>query len=187
MAIYTRTGDDGETSLAGGQRVSKTDPRVEAFGTIDEANSAVGLALVVATDESLRSLLTFAQHRLYACASRVATPSQLRTADTPVIADEDIVAIERGIDLLEATAPALRGFVLPGGSELAARLHVARTVVRRAERRVLAMPPHDASDERAARFLNRLSDLLFVAARAVVAADGVEEALWDPKAPAPGA
>ncbi len=185
MAIYTRTGDEGDTSLAGGTRVSKADPRVEAFGTIDEANSAIGLALVAATDDTLRSLLTFAQQRLYTCAGRAATPVELRAADAPDIEEEDIATIERAIDLFDGKSPVIRGFVLPQGSELAARLHVARTVVRRAERRVVAAGLSDASDRRAVRFLNRLSDLMFAAARATVSADGTQEALWDADAPRP--
>jgi cob(I)alamin adenosyltransferase len=185
MTIYTRTGDAGETSLAGGMRVSKADPRVEAYGTVDEAACAVGLALQAAADARMREVLLFAQQRLLNCSSRLATPPEARTEGAADVDDEDIRALERAIDEFETRAGSPDRFVLPGGSELAARLHVARTVVRRAERRVAALASVGRADEGVPRFLNRLSDMLFAAARAALKIEGVPETGWDRDASRP--
>jgi cob(I)alamin adenosyltransferase len=185
MSIYTRTGDAGETSLAGGTRVSKADSRVEAYGTVDEAACAVGLALEAATDARMREVLLFAQQRLLNCSSRLATPPDARTAGTADVDDQDVRALELAIDEFETRAGPPERFVLPGGSELAARLHVARTVVRRAERRVAAIASEDRADDGVARFLNRLSDMLFASARAALKTEGVPETGWDPDASRP--
>jgi len=186
MTIYTRTGDTGETSLADGERVSKADPRVEAYGTVDEANSAVGLALALVSDSEMRETLLFAQQRLFNCSSHLATPPEARSERTTDADEADVEALERAIDRFERVAGPLDHFILPGGSELAARLHVARTIVRRAERRVVALDPKHDGDESVARFLNRLSDTLFAAARASLALEGVAETRWDRDASQPG-
>jgi cob(I)alamin adenosyltransferase len=183
--IYTRTGDRGETSLSDGTRVSKTDLRVEAYGTVDEANSWVGAAVAFAEDAYLRSVLEFLQHRLYNCSSNVATPPGAAHVP-PGITAEDVAALEQAIDRLEARAGAIRCFVLPGGTRAAGLLHVARTVCRRAERRLLALRAGAPVDEHVLRFVNRASDLLFAAARYDNAVAGSGDVPWDAQRPRPG-
>lgn len=180
MTIYTKTGDFGQTSLAGGTRVSKADPRVEAYGVVDEANCLVGLALAASPHGAIAPVLGFVQQRLSNCAARIATPPQARDVHIVDVSEEDVTFVERAIDTFEESSAPLRGFVVSGGSELAARLHVARTVVRRAERRVVSLESKDPGDLRVLRFLNRLSDLLFSAARVALAEEGVAEVAWDP-------
>lgn len=187
MAIYTRGGDGGETSLADGDRVIKSNPRVEAVGALDEANCAVGVAAAMASDPVLADVLAFAQQRLFNCSSRVATPPRSRSDSTPSVDAEDVLALERAIDrFVESTGP-LRGFVLPGGSELSAALHVARATVRRAERKLVALGAADDGDFDCdvARFVNRLSDVLFSAARYALVAENAPETLWNAEAPRP--
>jgi cob(I)alamin adenosyltransferase len=183
--IYTRTGDRGETSLSDGSRVAKTDLRVEAYGTVDEANSWVGAAVAFTDDGPLRSVIEFLQHRLYNCSSNVATPPGAAHAP-PAITAEDVAALEQAIDRLEARAGAIRCFVLPGGTRAAGLLHVARTVCRRAERRLLALRAVAPVDEQVLRFVNRASDLLFAAARYANAVEGSGDVPWDPRRPLPG-
>jgi ATP:cob(I)alamin adenosyltransferase len=184
MTIYTGRGDEGSTSLIGGATVRKDDPRVEAYGTVDEADSAIGVARAVCEDEELRIVLRFTQQRLMNVASRVATPPGLRTGSTPGVSEDDVAFLERAIDLYVERAGGIDHFVLSGGSVLGASLQYARTVVRRAERRLASLPEAD-TDPASAKFLNRLSDLLFaVALFANVAASRVEIA-WDPDAQAP--
>lgn len=185
MTIYTRRGDDGETSLADGERVPKTDPRVEAYGTIDEANSAIGLARAATDDDLLSAVLDFAQQRLFNCSSHVATPPEARSHATTDVDEDDVAVLERAVDRFEQHTGALDHFVIPGGSELAARLHVARTVVRRAERRVVALDPAHDGDQRVARFLNRLSDALFAASRYALSLEGRAEGAWNRDADRP--
>ena len=185
MTIYTRRGDTGETSLADGERVPKTDPRVEAYGTIDEANSAIGAARALTDDVLLRDVLGFAQQRLLNCSSHVATPPDSRTALTTDVDDEDVAALERAVDRFEEATGPLDHFLVPGGTPLSAQLHVARTVVRRAERRVAAIDPTHDGDRRVACFVNRLSDVLFAAARYALVLEGESEDSWDREAPRP--
>ncbi len=168
--IYTRAGDSGETSLVGGQRIAKNSVRVTAYGTVDEANSHVGhvrAALEVAAPEEaeLDRMLDFVQHRLFNCSSRLATPPGAETDHTPHVVAHDVDRLEGYIDsLTERTSP-LEHFVLPGGCELSARMHVARTVVRRAERAILDLAAQEPVDPTVLKFVNRLSDLLFAMAR----------------------
>ncbi len=185
MGIYTRRGDHGQTSLADGSRVTKDSLRVEAYGAVDEANCAVGLARAAGTDPLLDALLLFVQQKLFNCSSSLATPPSARSDRTPVIVAEDIAALEVAIDGFSAAAPPLDRFVLASGTELAARLHVARTVTRRAERRVVSLHAEEPVDERVLGFLNRLSDTLFAAARAANAAANVAEDHWDAQADPP--
>lgn len=184
--IYTRTGDSGETSIVGGERVAKNGVRVTAYGTIDEANSHIGLArasLQVAVEEEadLDRVLDFVQHRLFNCSSRLATPDELVDGDTPEVSPEDIARLEQAIDDLSGRVSDLDGFVLPGGPELSARLHVARTVVRRAERCVLDMAAEEPVDADVLAFLNRLSDLLFAMARYAAHIYQGGDVYWDPE------
>jgi cob(I)alamin adenosyltransferase len=184
MRIYTKTGDDGSTGLYGGSRVSKSDPRVEAYGGVDEANAAIGFARAAALPPAVDEVLARAQVSLFDVGARLASPPAKR-ASLPVVSEADVVALERAIDALEATLPPLKSFVLPGGCEGAARLHLARTTLRRAERHVVALSeasPQDPVEPVLLRYLNRLSDLLFVQARATNAAAGVPDVPWAPRA-----
>jgi len=185
MTIYTRKGDHGQTSLADGARVSKSSVRVDAYGTVDEANSAVGLARAVVTDALLDDVLHFVQQRLFNCSSSLATPEGTATAHTPHIDPADVVVLERAIDVFQARAGELTHFIVEAGSDAACRLHVARAIMRRAERRIVAMMAEEPVDEQVLAFVNRCSDLLFAAARYANALDGSAEELWDQHAPRP--
>jgi cob(I)alamin adenosyltransferase len=178
VKIYTRTGDAGETSLFGGTRVSKADPRVDAYGEIDELNAWLGLARAARLDSDLEAAFVRIQQDLFALGAQLADPAEkLAPAMTKAaLGDADVARLEALIDRLEEGLPPLRRFILAGGSPAGAALHVARTVCRRAERRMVALaPPPDAV---LVRYVNRLSDLLFVAARAVNHRAGVPETEW---------
>jgi cob(I)alamin adenosyltransferase len=182
--VYTRTGDAGETGLAGGQRVAKDSPRIEAYGTVDELNSFMGLARdSAAHDEAVVALVAIllrVQHELFNLGSILATlpedvhPRQAR------ITDAEIVQLESEMDQMNAELPSLRSFVLPGGSRLNAELHVCRTVCRRAERAVVTMGRQEQVPPEAARYLNRLSDAFFVWSRWASHRSGTPETLWSP-------
>jgi cob(I)alamin adenosyltransferase len=176
--IYTRGGDRGETSLGDGSRVSKLDPRVGAYGAVDEVNTHVGLALAaVDLPAGLRQTLQHIQNDLFDVGADLSTP--FRAGDERLrVRQEQIDELERLCDLVNAPLPELRSFVLPGGSESAARLHVARAVCRRAELTVRAAVATTPIDPLVPVYLNRLSDLLFILARAANA--GREEPLWKP-------
>jgi cob(I)alamin adenosyltransferase len=185
VTIYTGTGDAGETSLGDGTRVPKTSRRVEAYGTIDEANSFVGLARARIADERLGSILLFLQQRLMNCASSLSLSRAREGGTRSGIDPADVIALEHAIDTLSAGVGPLGGFVVPGGGETAARLHVARTVLRRAERRVHALAAEDQIDPEVLAFLNRGSDLLFAAARYAATLEREDEERWDPRAVSP--
>ncbi len=178
MKIYTRTGDDGTTGLLGAQRVPKHDARVEAYGSVDELNAVLGVARALDTGALLDADLARLQEALFQVGAELATsdPRMLEKLDR--VRDEDVTALEGVIDRLEADLPPLTRFVLPGGAPLAAQLHFARTVCRRAERRVTALAAHEAVAPRLVRWLNRLADLLFVMARWVNLRTGVAETTW---------
>lgn len=169
MKIYTRTGDTGETSLLFGERVAKNDPRVDAYGTVDEANSALGLGLSLLPArvefEALRAELLEIQRILFHVGAELATPQGRRPGWE--LLDAHVAALEPAIDAMEAQLPLLKSFVLPGGSSAGATLHLARSVVRRAERAAVGLPIEGAAHARVVKYLNRLSDYLFVAARLV--------------------
>lgn len=180
MKLYTRTGDAGTTALFGGARVSKHHPRIEAYGTLDELNAVLGLALAAMTDERLAPLaetLVQVQHDLFVAGADFATPLDAKPF-VPRIAGADVVRLEAAIDRFDGEVPPLRQFILPGGSEAAARLHVARTVCRRAERLALQAGELEAFNREALVYLNRLSDLLFAAARWANHAVGVDDVAW---------
>lgn len=183
--IYTRTGDTGETSLVGDKRVPKDSPRVEAYGTVDEALSHVALAAATVEDDLLRDALVFLEHRLFGCASALATPGTGEKSQVPAVSDEDVEALERLIDTMTGRMPELAGFILPGGCETSSRLHVARTVMRRAERRIIALSANEPVPGNVRAFVNRSSDLLFTAARYADHVAGVADVRWDPEASAP--
>lgn len=181
--IYTRTGDTGETGLFGGGRVPKTHPRVEAYGAVDELNAALGWAQANVADASVVTLLRDAQHDLFAIGAHLATPQteRGRAPWLPPLPQSRIGELEAWIDDAETELPELRSFILPGGSPAGAALHLARTVCRRAERRVVAFAAEEAVDAAIVVYLNRLSDALFVAARLANRRQGVEEQRWEPR------
>lgn len=180
MRIYTRTGDTGQTGLFGGARVSKANARIAAYGEVDELNSVLGWCAVVGMGEALAR----EQSLLFTAGSWLATPPGAADArkHLPAWPDGAVTTLEREIDGWDTTLPPLKTFIIPGGTELASRLHVARTVCRRAERAVVALAADAAQevDPRLLVYLNRLSDWLFTAARAANAAAGRADAPWRP-------
>lgn len=177
--IYTRTGDAGMTSLVGGVRVSKADSRLEAYGTVDELNSFLGLLLTYLTDEKDCARVMQIQNDLFSLGSYLAT-DQTQTAlrAFAVITEEQVKWMENAIDETEDGLPGWKGFVIPGGTRGAAVCHVCRTVCRRAERRILDLAGNMALDAHLLAYINRLSDYLFVLARKMVFQEGKEEILW---------
>jgi cob(I)alamin adenosyltransferase len=176
--IYTRGGDHGETSLGDGSRVSKLDCRIGAFGTVDELNSALGVVLAGEVPAGMRGVLERVQNELFDVWADLSVPWGV--TDRLRVEQSLVDALERDCDAFNADLPELRSFVLPGGTEAAARLHVARTVCRRAEREVLLGAREVELNPLVLVYLNRLSDLLFILARAANAAGGAEEPLWRP-------
>ncbi|MGH9419640.1 MAG: cob(I)yrinic acid a,c-diamide adenosyltransferase [Thermoanaerobaculia bacterium] len=175
MKIYTRTGDTGETSLFGGARVRKDDARIEAYGTIDELNSFLGVARASWPSSSLDDQFHAIQSDLFDIGAHLASPGTSRFAGPETAR---IAALEQSIDAMEADLAPLKTFILPGGSSAAAHLHVARTVCRRAERLVVALHDDDPATLASITYLNRLSDFLFVAARFANHEQGVADVPW---------
>ncbi len=181
MVIYTKTGDGGDTALFGGGRVPKNDKRVEAYGSVDELNSFVGLALTSVADDDVRRGLLLIQNDLFSLGANLATPGgdgsrpRPQTPDVPLARVE---TMERWIDEATEELPELREFVLPGGTEAAAMLHVCRSVCRRAERAVVALGREEPLDGGIVPYLNRLSDLLFVWARLENHREGRGDVPW---------
>ena len=171
--IYTRTGDDGTTGLGDGSRIAKDSARVAAYGTVDEANSCIGLVLAAEIPDDVRTLLIAVQHQLFDLGGELCIPGHA------AIFDADIEHLEQQLDAFNEPLPPLKDFILPGGGEAAARCHIARTVVRRAERDTIALARQDNVRPEAVRYLNRLSDLLFVLARVLARASGHGEVLWN--------
>jgi cob(I)alamin adenosyltransferase len=179
VKIYTKTGDEGETSLFDNSRVSKADPRVDAYGEVDEVNACLGAALAAGIDSDIATVLATVQKDLFAVGARLADPSSriAGRVTKAAITTAQIELLEATIDRLETGLPPLRRFILPGGSPAGALLHLARTVCRRAERRVVALGT-DSVEAGVIVYLNRLSDLLFVMARAVNHRAHVPETEW---------
>ena len=188
--VYTKTGDQGETGLAGGQRVLKDHPRITAYGTVDELSSSLGLARTelegelerfktLADAKKLRDHLKFIQNQLFTLGGDLATRFEDRHPMMPVITDDELGYLERLCDAFNADLPPLKDFILPGGSRTAAALHTARTVCRRGERDLLKLSREEDIGELPLKYLNRLSDGLFVLARWANHAMGVEEFIWD--------
>jgi len=172
--IYTRTGDDGTTGLGDGSRIDKDSLRVEAFGTVDEANSAIGLVLAAeSVPDDVRRCLTVVQHDLFELGGELCIPGHV------AIEDSFVERLEAELDQLNADLPALKEFILPGGGNAAAACHLARTIVRRAERRVSGLKKEEPVRDEVLRYLNRLSDLLFVVARVLARAASGQEVLWN--------
>jgi cob(I)alamin adenosyltransferase len=179
VKIYTRTGDRGETALFDGRRVPKSDLRVEAYGEVDELNAVLGLALAESDDQELAEVLRAVQRDLFAVGGRLADPSHKVAArvEKAVLPPGAVTQLEEWIDRFELGLPPLRRFILPGGSRVGALLHVARTVCRRAERRIVLLGSAEVEPELLA-YVNRLSDLLFVLARAMNHRAGLPETEW---------
>lgn len=178
--VYTRSGDDGSTSLADGARVRKDAPRIEVFGAIDEANCLIGLARVNVVDSDVDHVLEFIQHRLFNCSACLSTAQP--ADEMPRIAPQDTAALEAAIDRYTERMGGFHGFMLPGCDETSARLHVARSVMRRAERAAVHLAQTEEVDAEVLAFLNRASDLLYTAARFTGAGN---ECPWHPEAPRP--
>lgn len=192
--IYTKGGDQGETALAGGQRVPKDAVRIEAYGTVDELNAFIGLACVTCHEDTaqagrlgkLTEILRRVQHELFNLGSQLSTlPKDLHPKQARITSAE-IEQLEREIDAMNEELPALRSFVLPGGTRLNAELHAARTICRRAERLTVALTRVEEAPPEAVKYLNRLSDALFVWSRWANHVLGVPEVLWQPNQAASG-
>jgi cob(I)alamin adenosyltransferase len=183
-SIYTRSGDAGDTSLADGSRLPKNAARVEAYGAIDEANAWVSAARAQTKEPLLGKTLEFLQHRLYNCSSNLATPPAASGFSPPQVYQGDVEFLERAIDRFEETTGPVSVFVLPGGTQAAAMLHVARTVCRRAERRIVALIKTDEPvDTLVLKLVNRASDFLFAAARYANRVSG--DVAWNKDLPPP--
>ena len=179
--IYTKTGDKGKTSLVGGKRVSKTHIRLDAYGTVDELNSFVGLLVCEVKDEELNNFLLYIQNKLFVVGSYLATEAEAQTEKSAVIiTNSDIEALEIMMDKIDAQLPKLTRFILPGGSESAARAHICRTICRRAERNIYRVAVEYPIHEMILIFLNRLSDFFFLTARFECQKTG-KEMYWEQK------
>jgi cob(I)alamin adenosyltransferase len=182
MKIYTKTGDDGQTGLFGGERTSKNDARVEAYGSVDETNACLGVARAAGVSPDVDTTLERIQAQLFVLGAELATPpSHRERLRLPLLAAEDVAALEGDIDRLEVGLPALTSFVLPAGTPAASALHHARTVCRRAERAVVGVRELAALRPELIIYLNRLSDLLFVMARHENHAAAVPDVAWAPR------
>ncbi|MHC5010223.1 MAG: cob(I)yrinic acid a,c-diamide adenosyltransferase [Planctomycetota bacterium] len=180
MKIYTKQGDEGATHLLGGTRVSKADLRVDAYGALDELNAVLGWVRVAPLPQTLDDFLLGIQQAAFRLGALLAAGPGAEGGVTP-ITDNDVEAMEQEIDRLEAGLPELRAFILPGGGETGARPHVARTVCRRAERAVVRLAERESVGPVTLKWMNRLSDLLFVSARVANAHEGIHDVLWTQK------
>lgn len=177
--IYTRTGDSGKTSLVGGKRVPKTHVRLNAYGTIDELNSFVGSLICEISDDDTLIILSFIQHKLFTVGSYLATETEaMPPKAASIIKNEDIERLETEMDKIDSELPPLKQFILPGGSEAAARAHICRSVCRRAERCIYLVKEDYPIDEQTLKFVNRLSDYFFLLARRECNKNG-KEIFWD--------
>ncbi|HEY5565185.1 MAG TPA: cob(I)yrinic acid a,c-diamide adenosyltransferase [Rhodothermia bacterium] len=182
MKIYTRTGDDGSTGIFGGGRVEKNHPRIHAYGAVDEVNAALGVAIACVPPgtafDDIREWLISLQRDLFVLGADLATPLRSK-ASVPRIDDDNVASLEQIIDEMDSQLPPLEHFILPGGHLAAAGLHVARTTCRRAEREVVEAVHAEALNPLTIKFLNRLSDLLFVSARLVNQRAGIADVIWE--------
>ena len=180
MKIYTKTGDNGETSLFGGKRVSKDNVRIEAYGTVDELNALIGVAISETTDKSAEEVLRKIQNDLFVLGGDLAAPVNGNKSKIPRTTDEMVKNLENEIDTYENKIPELKNFILPGGTNVSALLHLSRTVCRRAERRVINLSNVEQINFEVVKYLNRLSDLLFVLARFENSVNDVPDDEWYP-------
>ncbi len=178
--IYTKTGDKGETGLFGGKRLPKNHIRIEAYGTVDELNSYIGLLRELISNVEQRSLLKEIQDRLFTIGSQLASDPS-KNMKTPDVLDSDITLLEKAIDDMNEVLPPLKNFILPGGHPIVAHAHVARCICRRAERNTVALNMEEAVESILIQYLNRLSDYLFVLSRKIAFDLGVEELAWKPR------
>ncbi|WP_439881577.1 cob(I)yrinic acid a,c-diamide adenosyltransferase [Pontibacter sp. MBLB2868] len=181
MKIYTKTGDKGNTSLIGGTRVAKSDLRIEAYGTVDELNSYIGLVRDQEVNQGRMDILKEIQDRLFTIGALLATDPDKSKMKTPDLHEEDIVLLEKEIDDLTAEVPPLRAFILPGGHQSVSFCHVARCVCRRAERLAIRLQQESEVEELVIKYLNRLSDYLFALCRKMTQELGAEEVIWKPR------
>jgi cob(I)alamin adenosyltransferase len=181
MKIYTKTGDQGETSLLGGTRVLKSDRRIETYGTVDELNSFIGLIADLDPDKERTALLRNIQSRMFTIGSSLAAENDRAKDFKPDLEESDITQLETAIDEMNTVLPSMTNFIIPGGHQLISTTHVARTVCRRAERRVIELAASADVEEIVVRYLNRLSDFLFVLARKQCFDMGIDEVPWKPK------
>ncbi|MFD2513740.1 cob(I)yrinic acid a,c-diamide adenosyltransferase [Pontibacter locisalis] len=181
MKIYTKTGDKGSTSLIGGTRVAKSDLRIEAYGTVDELNSYIGLVRDQEVNKSRMDVLKEIQDRLFTIGALLATDPDKSKMKTPDLQEEDITLLEKEIDSMTAEVPPLRAFVLPGGHQSVSFCHVARCVCRRAERLAIRLQQVAEVDDLVIKYLNRLSDYLFALCRKMTQELGAEEVVWKPR------
>lgn len=182
MKIYTKTGDKGQTGLIGGSRVSKADLRIDAYGTVDELNSWIGLVRDQAVNTNRKDFLKEIQDRLFTIGSELATdPDKTVKRAMPAIIPGDVTSLEDAMDAMDAELPELRAFVLPGGHQAVSYCHLARTVCRRAERLIIALNQQSPVDDLVLQYINRLSDYLFVLSRKMAQELGSEEVAWKPR------
>lgn len=179
--VYTKTGDKGQTSLLGGTRLPKHHIRIEAYGTVDELNSNIGLVRDQQIDKHSKEVLVFIQDRLFTLGSLLAADPEKNKMKLPEITEEDVVMLEKEIDAMEETLPEMKHFVLPGGHTAVSFCHIARCVCRRAERATLRLAENEKVDEIIIKYLNRLSDYLFVLSRKLAMDLKAEETPWIPK------
>lgn len=178
MKIYTKTGDDGTTGLQGGRRVQKSDLRIIAYGAVDETNSCLGVALSCGVDADIKELLRTIQNELFVAGSDLSNPDLKNSTNR--ITEQMVENLEKSIDRFEAELSPLTNFILPGGHQVAAHLHMARTITRRAETCVVALSKNEQINPRCQKYLNRLSDLLFVLSRVVNKRNGTSDIVWKP-------
>ena len=181
MKIYTKTGDEGTTSLFGGKRVSKSDLRIDAYGTVDELNSYIGLLRDQEVNQKRKTVLVEIQDRLFTIGSILATEPGNTKVKIPALVESDITFLEKHIDEMDLQLPPMKSFVLPGGHVSVSFGHVARTVCRRTERLVITLDQQEKIDELVIKYLNRLSDYLFVLCRMMTQELGAEETPWKPR------
>ncbi len=178
--IYTKTGDKGETGLFGGKRLPKHHIRIESYGTVDELNSYIGLVRDNINDPETRDLLKEIQDRLFAIGSSLASDPE-KNMITPDVKKTDIEVLENAMDNMDANLPALKNFILPGGNTVVSFCHIARCVCRRADRNVVSLHYIENVDELILKYLNRLSDYLFILGRKIALDNGAEEVVWNPR------
>ena len=177
--VYTKTGDEGKTSLVGGMRVAKAHVRLEAYGTIDELNSFVGSLICEVKEDEVLKVLSFIQHKLFTVGSYLATETEaIPPKGASIIKDSDIELLEKEMDRMDSELPKIRQFILPGGSEAAARAHICRSITRRAERCIYRVKEEYPVENKIVVFVNRLSDYFFILARRVSNQSG-NEIFWD--------
>lgn len=181
MKIYTKTGDKGQTSLIGGTRVAKHHIRIEAYGTVDELNSFIGLIRDQEIDKHYKEILLEIQDRLFTIGSLLASDPNKSKMKLPQINEDDVVRLEKEIDAMNEKLPEMRSFVLPGGHPIVSYCHIARCVCRRAERNTIKLMEAEKIDEIIIKYLNRLSDYLFVLSRKIGLDKGAQETPWKPR------